>query len=496
MQAEEGNELAIATILAHARETPDKIALVHERGSWSYAAFAGRILAARDLLARQDLGRGRTAIACVGWLPEAWVCSLALRSLGFATMAATDLDALARLPLGDAGCIVSLDSAPLPALAGFAARKGWKSVRVPATANDIPARTIPEILPGSAGEMGDQIIMTSGTTGTYKLVRRDALIESRSLPALGAIYGLSAESVVHVGNFPLWTAGGYRWALMAWHAGATVMIDQRREPQLAAGKLRPTHLFATPATLAWLLEAPDSALHRDDDMQLLVTAGAMPRALAEQAKARLTRRVFAFLASTEASVLALTPIESPEDLRWHRVLPSRVVQVVDDAGRVLPPGQVGQVRARIEDGLSGYLGDEAASREFFRDGWFHPGDLGEFRADGRLALHGRVNDVINVLGSKIATGPIEQAMQDRLGVAGVCVLSMPGEGGDEEVHVAIQSHRPIGRAELEAFARKELRGVPRVHFHVLAKLPRNAMGKVVRFELRKMLIARGAAPMQ
>ena len=182
--------MAIATILAHARETPDRIALVHERGSWSYAAFAGRILAARESLARQGLGQGGTAIACVGWLPEAWVYSLALRSLGFATMAATDLDTLAKLPLGDEGCIVSLDSAPLPASSGFAARSGWKSVRVPAKANAGASRAIPEAAQGIDAGMADQITMTSGTTGAYKLVRRNALAESRSLPALDVVFGL------------------------------------------------------------------------------------------------------------------------------------------------------------------------------------------------------------------------------------------------------------------------------------------------------------------
>jgi acyl-coenzyme A synthetase/AMP-(fatty) acid ligase len=100
---------------------------------------------------------------------------------------------------------------------------------------------------------------------------------------------------------------------------------------------------------------------------------------------------------------------------------------------------------------------------------------------------------VHALGSKIATGPIEQAMQDRLGVEGVCILSMPGDGGDEEVHAVIQSRRAVGRAELEALAGKELRGFHRVHFHVFEQLPRNAMGKVVRFELRRMLLARGGA---
>ena len=481
--------MAIATILAHARETPDKVALVHERGSWSYRAFAGRILAAREVLARQDLGGGRTAIACIGWLPEAWAHSLALRSLGFATIAATDLDALAKLPLGDEGCIVSLDGAPPPALAGFAARKGWKSIRVAVSAA-VPPVAMPKAVPGVAEETADQIIMTSGTTGLYKLVRRNAAIETASIAASAAVYGLSATSVAHVGNFPLWTAGGYRWALATWLAGGTVVFDQGKQPRLIYPDLNLTHLFATPATLAWLLGAPDTALRRDDDMRLLVTAGALPRAVADAAQARLTRRLYTVLASTEALTLAITPVEGPEDLRWHRLLPSRVVQVVDDAGEVLPPGRVGQVRARIEDGLSGYFGDEVATREFFREGFFYPGDLGEFRADGRLALHGRVSDVINVLGSKIATGPIEQALQDGLQVPGVCVLSLPAPSGDEEVHVAIESQRPVARSDLERLAASQLRLAAKVHFHVLERLPRNAMGKVVRAELRQVLLAK------
>jgi acyl-coenzyme A synthetase/AMP-(fatty) acid ligase len=489
-----GKAVIVETISAHAHEFPDKIALVHERGSWSYATFARRILAARDFLSAQDLGRGRTAIVCMGWLPEAWVYSLALRSLGHATLAATDLETLARLPLGEEGCIVSLDSAPPPARVGLAARAGWKSIHVPETANAGAPLATSRVAPGVEAEFGDQIVMTSGTTGTYKLVRRNALTELGTVPAGAAIHGLSASSVAHVGSFPLWTAGGYRWPLATWHVGGTVVYDQGRTPRLWYPDLRLTHLFATPATLGWLLGAPDKALRRDDDMHLFVTAGALPRVVADAAKARLTSKVTIMLASTETLILGMTAFTDPEDLRWHRLLPSRVVQVVDEAGMVLPPGEVGQVRARIEDGLSGYFGDEVATREFFRDGYFYPGDLGEFRADGRLALHGRVSDVINVLGSKIATGPIEQAMQDRLGVEGVCILSMPGDGGDEEVHAAIQSRRAVSGAELESFARKELRGFPKVHFHVFEQLPRNAMGKVVRLELRKMLIARGAAP--
>src|SRR5271169_558058 len=68
------------------------------------------------------------------------------------------------------------------------------------------------------------------------------------------------------------------------------------------------------------------------------------------------------------------------------------------------------------------LDDEVATRAFFYDGYFYPGDLGMFGHDGRLSLRGRASDVINVLGDKIATDPIERALQDRLGAEGVCIL--------------------------------------------------------------------------
>ena len=76
-----------------------------------------------------------------------------------------------------------------------------------------------------------------------------------------------------------------------------------------------------------------------------------------------------------------------EDLLWHRIHPSREVQVVDPADKVLPPGQDGFVRIRIDDGLDGYLDDPPATRELFRDGYARrqlvPGLRPGFRSAGR-----------------------------------------------------------------------------------------------------------------
>jgi acyl-coenzyme A synthetase/AMP-(fatty) acid ligase len=236
-----------------------------------------------------------------------------------------------------------------------------------------------------------------------------------------------------------------------------------------------------------LVEAPEGAIRRDDSLKLVVTAGALPKALAERARHRITRTLYSAYASTEASVVTMTLVEGDEDLHWHRPVDPQAVQVVDEAGRLLPTGEVGLVRVRASPGVEGYFDDEATTREFFREGWFYPGDLGKLRADGRLCLQGRATDVINHLGFKIATGPIERSLQDLLGAEGVCVFTQD-DGDTEDIHVAIQSAVPVDRNTLAAFARQELTAFPRVRFHVVRELPRNAMGKVKRLELRRQLL--------
>jgi acyl-CoA synthetase (AMP-forming)/AMP-acid ligase II len=168
------------------------------------------------------------------------------------------------------------------------------------------------------------------------------------------------------------------------------------------------------------------------------------------------------------------------------------VEVVDDAGELAPAGQIGRVRVRLADNVRGYLDDEAATARFFGDGCFYTGDLGVFGPDGRLGLHGRVTEVINVDGDKVATAPIEAALQDRLGAEGVCVFSLQGDDAGEDVHIAIQSRRPIGRDELAGALRGHLPRFTRADVHFVAALPRNAAGKVDRRALRRQIMS--AAP--
>ena len=303
------------------------------------------------------------------------------------------------------------------------------------------------------------------------------------------MFGITDRSVVNVVSLGCWAGAGHNYPIATWDTGGTVAMYQQAEVWNALRTPGITHCFVFPQLLADILRAPPQELERNDEMQLIVTGGPLSQAMTQAASSRLTRRLYTSIGATEASTYTLTRIDSAEDLRWHRLIPSRAVEVVDEGGRVLPIGQTGLLRVDPGKGITGYLHDATTTRLFFRDGFFYPGDLAVFRQDGRFALQGRVTDVINILGKKIASAPIEEALERELGVTGVCVFSAQNEQFEEEVRVAIEVERGIEEARLAPVLRCEIPRAPGFRVRFFPAFPRNEMGKIRRAELRQRLYA-------
>jgi len=465
-------------IYTQARETPDKTAIVCNNRKFSYRQFACLIEISRRYLAAQGLAGEGVAVLPTGSMVNTWALGLALRGLGLTTLVVSSPDEIAGLGLPEIRCVVAVAGEHQPGLDRLCAASGWQFIGVPKEIFVGAAEASPLDLPEPKGAFGGHILLTSGTTGTYKKFLIDPASETILLRYRQDTDEISAQSVFNAVSFGGWTAVGYWVPATTWYAGGNVVMYQGPKPWESFRHPGITHAFLTPHLLSQVLTASVETRRRDDAMRLFVGAGALSQAMWDLARQRLTSRVYTRMSATEASSYTLTLVERPEDLRWHRILRSREVQVVDEEDRVLPTGQVGQVRVRLLTGNGGYLHDDAASRAFFRDGYFYPGDLGVFRSDGRLALHGRVSDVVNILGSKVATGPIEEALQRALQVSGVCVFSLQNETAEEEIHVAIETVRPIDQTRLTAALDRELQGMPIAHVHFIDALPRNDMGKI------------------
>jgi acyl-coenzyme A synthetase/AMP-(fatty) acid ligase len=477
-------------IFRFAAAAPDKAALtVTGQGArtLTYREFASRIALMRGFLARQDLAADHCAVLCIADPAEVWIVGLALRGLGVTTVHCGSAGDIGRLGL-DRPTVVSLASERWLGLAEAVARIGGRLIVAPvdlgAAWADVPIgavalRSVPA---------GGHILLTSGTTGAYKKVLITPAVESSNLALRAEIYGLTQGSVVNVFGMAGWTSVGYHLPATAWSLGGGAMLHLGPDEWRGLAATPCTAAFTHPQLLAGLLAAPDGAIARNDAMMLMVTSGPLSQASWRAARERLTLDVRTCIGSTEAGPVSLTRIETADDLNWHRIHPGSEVQVVDETDGLAPVGETGVVRVRTV-GVDAYLDDAEASSAFFHGGYFYPGDLGVRSEDGRIALQGRVTDIINVMGHKLPTAPIEMALQDSLGAAGVCVFSVPGAEG-EDIHVAIQPGEAITAEQLKAALFYALPRIAGVHVHMVEAFRRNATGKIDRAALRLRTVGR------
>lgn len=467
-------------IFEAARRTPDKAAVVYNGHAIAYADFAGLIAGAAGSFAAAGLQGPGVVVLLQDNVLGFWIASLALRSLGLTTLAARSPADIAGARLTGIRCVARSAGNDWPELAGICADAGWPIVDIPRDFRTAPLDSVPDRPPGG------HILQTSGTTGAFKMVLMDPAFEDAFLRRRQTVFGIGPDSVVGVFDFGGWTGVGYKGAACTWLAGGAVVIWQGGDRFRALNHPGLTHLHIIPQILAMVLSAPGDAFARSETLRLSVAAGAITEAQAQAARERITPLLFSSLGSTETMTFAFTRLETPEDRRWHQVTPGRGVEIVDENDRPLPPGEEGRIRVSTAGGPTGYLQDAEATRAFFRDGWFYPGDLGVLREDGRLSLRGRVTDVINVMGNKIAPYAIEDRLQERLGVSGVCLFSMQNADAEEEAHVVVESVSPVEPDLLASALRESLHGFPRAQVHYVAALPRNEMGKVMRQAARAL----------
>ena len=149
---------------------------------------------------------------------------------------------------------------------------------------------------------------------------------------------------------------------------------------------------------------------------------------------------------------------------------------------------LGEVVMRGDNVMMGYLDDEESTREAFKGGWFHSGDLGVVHEDGYVELRDRLKDVIISGGENIATIEVEQALAAHESVSEAAVVAAPHERWGE-VPVAFITAAGGGEPDVEAiqeFARERLARfkVPK-RIIVMDELPKTGTGKIQKYVLRE-----------
>jgi fatty-acyl-CoA synthase len=473
----------------HAAFVPGKTAIRFGGRDRSYADLAASVARRAGYLAARGIARGDR----VAWLgfnaPEMLVLLFACARLGAIfvplnwRLARREHEAL----LADCGPKAVL-AEPDFSLAGATVVDAAYAMAAEAEA------------PVAAGESspGDPLLLcyTSGTTGRPKgaLLTQGALLANAVNSA--HMQDLTSSDVV-LTTLPMFHVGGLNiQTLPALHVGATVVLHRRFDPNETFEALRterPTLTVLVPTQLHALMSDPRWTAATLSPLRAIATGSTIVSAALARDIQKLGVPVQQVYGSTETAPIAayqraadaLAKPGSTGKPALHSEM-----RIVDDAGRDVRPGALGEILVRGDHVMSGYWNDPEATRAAFIDGWFRTGDIGHFDADGDLWIKDRKKDIIVSGGENIASAEVEALLLDHPKIAECAVVGRP-DAYWGEIAVAVIAPKPGERLELRevaAFCEGRLARYkhPR-DMLIVAALPRNAMGKVVKDELRRML---------
>jgi fatty-acyl-CoA synthase len=281
----------------------------------------------------------------------------------------------------------------------------------------------------------------------------------------------------------------------ALHYGASVTIHPRFTPDTALTAIardRPTLTVLVPAIIQAVTDHPDWATTDLSSLRAISTGSQIvPPHLIERFAARGVP-VLQVYGSTETCPIAVyTRLGGDLSRTGSTGLPGLCCEaaVVDDSGAELPPDMPGEIALRGPNVFFEYWGNETATREVLRDGWFRSGDIGRRDADGYFFVHDRKKNMIISGGENIYPAEVERVLLEHPAVADCGVIGRPDAKWDEvPVAYVIPRAGCVADAEtLKAHVSAQLARfkVPR-EFVFVEDLPRTALGKVQHFKLKQI----------
>lgn len=336
------------------------------------------------------------------------------------------------------------------------------------------------------------IIYTSGTTGRSKgAMLTHANLIANAL-ALNVTWEIDERDVL-LHALPLFHIHGLLVALNTLLlAGGRVRLLRHFDPAAVIdGLARASVFMGVPTYYTRMLATGSLTRARTGSVRLFVSGSAplLPQTFAEF-EAATGQRLVERYGMSECGIITSSPVHGARRPGFvGRPLPHVELQIVDDDRAPVATGATGMIEVRGPHVCAGYWRKAAESTPEFRpDGFFSTGDVGRLDADGYVQIVGRAKDMIISGGLNVYPKEIEMVLDALPGIVESAVFGLPHADYGEAVAAAVCVTPGAASLDVEALlkdTRMRLAGfkVPKVVF-VVDALPRNAMGKVQKSELR------------
>ncbi len=337
------------------------------------------------------------------------------------------------------------------------------------------------------------ILYTSGTTGTPKGAELTHANLIRNAAASRSLFGLGSEAIT-LGALPLFHSFGQTCGMNATiGGGGTLTLIPRFDPEKAleiVQRDRVNIFQGVPTMYNAMLHLPERKEYDTSSLELCASGGsAMPVELMRGFEEAFHCMVLEGYGLSESSPVASfnhadrerkpgsigTPIEGVE------------MQVVDEDGREVAQGEVGEIVIRGHNVMKGYWNQPEATEETIRDGWLYTGDMARLDEDGYFFIVDRKKDMIIRGGYNVYPREIEEVLYEHPDVREAAVLGVPHDEYGEEVAaaVALKQGARVSADELRKFVQDQVAAYkyPRRIWFV-DDLPKGPTGKILKREIK------------
>ncbi|HKW99242.1 MAG TPA: acyl--CoA ligase [Bryobacteraceae bacterium] len=338
------------------------------------------------------------------------------------------------------------------------------------------------------------ILHTSGSTGRPKRVPLQHRYIARSARNIVGTYQLSANDVA-LCLMPLFHVHGLvASTLSTLLSGGTVVVPGRFNPLSfwrTVREQRATWYSAVPTIHNLILARTNEKPAGTESLRFMRSCSApLPVEMAEKLEALVGVPVLEAYGMTEAShQMASNPLP-PRARKFGTVGQATGIEIgiMTDTGELVAAGGKGEVVIRGPSVIQAYENNPEANAKSFTKGWFRTGDEGVLDDQGYLRLTGRIKELINRGGEKIAPREIDELLLTHPSVSEAVCFGIPHPTWGEEVAAAVVLREPVTEAQLIAYCRDRMADFKRPKkLFIVESIPRTATGKVQRLNVAAKL---------
>ncbi len=336
------------------------------------------------------------------------------------------------------------------------------------------------------------LVYTSGTTGQPKgamLTHRNLAFHARTLHRLWGFE--SGDVLLHA--LPIYHTHGLFIAIncVLWNGTGMIFLPRFDARKVIECMPRATVMMGVPTFYTRLLDEPDFGPDACGAMRLFISGSApLLESTFADFQARTGHTLLERYGMTEAGIITTNPLDGERVATTVGfALPGVDIRIAREDGSPVEPGETGVLEVRGEDLFAGYWGAPEKTQAEFRDGYFSTGDFARTDADGRVTITCRAKDLIISGGLNVYPREVEREIDALDGVDECAVIGLPHRDLGEAVTAIVRRRADapeIGPADI--LAGLEGRLAPFKHpkqILFIANLPRNAMGKVLKYQLRE-----------